>query len=621
VTVEVGVESQSGGDEDAGSDADANRIEQELSGVKQVLASGDVRRIVCVDDAYNDAGVADRDAIIAAVEGGDVPPELFRTVALEVLMQRGDDESSYLVDDDDPSSQAQWLRENRDNVEDQLWSRLAEAAPEKRSDAITARDTETLQQLRDFAASVGVEFVPLNLSGWHETGDEVIRGDGCTLIFFDRNLSADGGSDNEGETLLTEAVRKHSPENVIAVLFTHAVTASEEYSRWLAIGGSDPVLRDRVLVIAKDRMREDRLGFAAELKMAILAPRLRRIAALVSKGFVELADQAADKVLRLSPHMLHSILVTSVEKEGAWGPDGLVAIASAYLRRGLEGYVRADQVVWSDALRIRELSLKSREIVLPSGEADEYRNINRVRMFHESDHVNELRLPIDTGDVFAFFSLNEPIAQNPSSFWILVLQRCDVTVRGDGRRGYDPKLMPLAHVIKPSETEHSAGAASIGRIRLHSSPLIENLATEINLQDRVFVPSVALDSCALNKDGISRLSMSAELESDGLIPAWVELANRHRRWGKKKLDAYRQMQATLGERPDSRVLSAISSALTGVGKEAAGFGSKIDLENDQILFGIRRVARLLEPHSQDLMERLGALSSRIPLDVVLEESR
>ena len=598
-------------------DEEAARLLRELPGIKQVLASGDIRRIVCVDDAYNDAGVVDRDAIVAAVDNGVIPSELFRDVALEVLRQRGEEEGSYLVDDEQPGSQAQWLRENRDDVADQLWSRLAEAAPEERGDAITARDTETLQQLRNFASSVGMEFLPLNLQGWRDTGEEVIGGEGCTLIFFDRNLSADGGSEAEGEVLLTSAVKENSAESVIAVLFTHAVTAAEEYDRWLSLAGSDPDLQDRVMVIAKDRMREDRLGFASELKMAILAPKLRRISALISKGFVEFAGNAAEKILGFSPHVLHSVLVGSVEKEGAWGPDGLVGIASAYLRRGLEGYVRADQVVWSDVCRIRELSLKSRDIVLPSGESEEFSSINRVRIFDESAHINELRLPIDTGDVFAFFNVNQSVTQNPSSFWILVLQRCDVTVRGDGKRGYDPKLMPLAHIVKPSEGGRSTGAGAIGRIRLYSSPLKGNPASEINLQDRIFVPAIALDACALNPDGVARLSVSAELDQGGLIPAWMELAKRHKKWGDKKLSAYREMRDMLGDRPDQRVLSAISNSLTGAEKEIVGFNSKIDPENDEILFGVRRVARLLEPHSQDVMERLGALSSRIPLDVIL----
>jgi hypothetical protein len=476
-----------------------------------------------------------------------------------------------------------------------------------------------LQQLSDFASGVGVDFLPMNLDGWNERGEEVLGGEGCTLIFFDRNLSANGGSETQGEVLLTSAVSSHPPEAVIAVLFTHAVTTSEEYARWRAIADSDPILRDRVLVIAKDRIRDDRLGFAAELKMAILAPRLRRIASLISDGFVQFAGHAAQKMLDISPHILHSILVSSVEKEGAWGPDGLVGIASAYLRRGLESYVRADETVRSDVFRIRELSLESRDVALPSGEAEEYSNINRVRMFDEAEHVNEFRLPIDTGDVFAFFNPNRSMDhQTPNSFWVLVLQHCDVTVRGDGKRSYDPRLIPLAHVIKPGEKEGGTGAASIGRIRLYSSPLNGHPATEVNLQDRIFVPAIALDACALNRDGIAQLSGASELDSDGLIPAWVELSVRHKKWARKKIDAYREMRQSLGVSPNARLLAAISNSLTGAAKEICGFDAKIEVESESILFGVRRVARLREPHSQDLMERLGALWSRIPLDAALD---
>jgi hypothetical protein len=600
--------------------ADEIHSEWAISGIQQVLSSGEIRRIVCVDDAFTDAGTVDRDAIIAAVSAGDVPGTLLREVAQEVLRENGEDVASYLVEDGDSEAQAQWLRENRDDVSDDRWSRLADAAPEKREDAITTRDAETLQQLRGFADAMSLEFFPLNLDGWREKGEQILGEEGCTLIFFDRNLSSNGGSDTQGEGLLAAAVREHPPESVIAVLFTHAVTALNEYDQWLAMSSADPALKDRVLVIAKDRMREDHIGFASELKMAILAPRLRRIATLVSTGFTKLASRAAARIVEFSPHLLHSVLVSSVEKEGAWGPDGLVGIASAYLRQWLEAYVRADEEVRSDVSKIRELSLKSRDIALPAGEADEYSRINRVRMFDEPEHVNELRLPIDTGDIFAFFNPSQPVeGQSPNSFWVLVLQRCDVTVRGDGRRAYDPKLMPLAHIVRPRDRDHASGAALIGRILLHSSPLSGHVASEVNLQDRIFVPSIALDACALNEDGVARLSVSAELDMDGLIPAWVELGKRHWAWGERKLEAYRQMHEGIGHLADARVLAAITSALTGTARDTCGFTSHVDVGNKSILFGVRRVARLREPHSQDLMERFGALWSRIPLDVVLSE--
>lgn len=583
---------------------------------RQVLESGGIQRIVCVDDGFTDTGNVDRDAIVAAVATGSVSPGLIREIAHEAL---GEESDTYLVDDDDFTGQAQWLREHGGDMSEALWSRLGEAAPENRDDAITAQDPETLQQLRAFANALGLEFFPLNLNSWHKQGSEILSRDGCTLVFFDRNLSGDGGAGTEGEVLLTTTVRAYPAERVIAVLFTHSVGVDGEYDRWLAIASSDPALMDRVLVIAKKRLRTDRAAFASELKMAILAPRLRRVAERVKTGFAEKASEAADQLGKLSPHLLHSVLVSAVETEGSWGPDGLVGIASSYLRRWVEAYVRADASVWADATQIRELSLKSRMVILPGAEADEYNRINRVLIFDESEHVNDLRLPIDTGDIFAFFDPHRPLAgQAPSGFWVLVLQRCDLAVRSGGRRSYDPPLMPLAHIVRPTERTFSSGAAAIARILLSSSPLIDHSASEVNLMDRRFAPSVALDACALNRDGIARLNVAEKLTTDGLIPAWIDLARRHLTWAEHKLDTYQQLRGKLGKQPDRQIEMALSSALTGTSREVAGFTCKLDIEHKVVLFGVRRVARLREPHSQDLMERLGALSSRIPLSATLD---
>ena len=278
---------------------------------------------------------------------------------------------------------------------------------------------------------------------------------------------------------------------------------------------------DRVLVIAKERIRVDRAAFASELKMAILAPRLRRVADRVKTGFAKKASEAAEQLGLLSPHLLHTVLVSAVEREGSWGPDGLVGIASSYLRRWVEAYVRADADVWADATQLRELSLKSRMVILPGAEAEEYIKVNRVLVFDEPDHINDLRLPTDTGDIFAFFDPNRPLdGQEPSSFWVLVVQRCDLAVRSDGRRSYDPQLMPLAHIVRPSDRQSSSGAAVFARILLRSSPVTDHAATEVNLMDRHFVPSIALDACALNRDGIAMLKVAESLDTDGLIPAW-----------------------------------------------------------------------------------------------------
>ena len=58
----------------------------------------------------------------------------------------------------------------------------------------------------------------------------------------------------------------------------------------------------------------------------------------------------------------------------------------------------------ADATQLRELSLKSRMVILPGAEAEEYIKVNRVLVFDEPDHINDLRLPTDTGDIFAFLS-------------------------------------------------------------------------------------------------------------------------------------------------------------------------------------------------------------------------
>src|SRR5712692_6247246 len=90
-----------------------NETENDYLVTRQVLVSADVRRIVCVDDGFTDAGAVDTDAIIVAVSMGEVAADLVRDVAFQVL---GDQDASYLAEADNFAVQAQWLREHRSDL-------------------------------------------------------------------------------------------------------------------------------------------------------------------------------------------------------------------------------------------------------------------------------------------------------------------------------------------------------------------------------------------------------------------------------------------------------------------------------------------------------------------------
>jgi hypothetical protein len=584
--------------------------------VRMVIASADIKRIVCVDDGFTASGSVDIEAIISAVSSGEVAAELIKSVAQAAL---GESFESYLADDDDPDAQAQWLREHSDDLTESMWTQLGGNAPEEPARSVNARDYATLQSLQDFSADVGLEFIGLDLSAWRSREEELLQQDGCSLIFFDRNMSKDGGAADEGESLLQTTVKQYPPEKVVAVLFTHSVNIQDEFSAWQTLADSNPGYRDRVLVIAKQRLEGAGADFASELKMAILAPRLQRVAERIKQGFADQAAAAAERLVALSPHVLHTILVTTVAKEGSWGPDGLTAIASMYLRRGVEAYVRSDVEVGADAARLQEISLKSPDVQLPGGAAEEYMALNRDRLFDDGSHINELRLPIDTGDIFAFFNpASNQEDQGFSQLWIIVVQRCDLAVRNDGTRNYKPPLLPLARISKPSDRGRSGvGAGGIARSTLMASPIDGNAACEINLSERKFVPYVALDACALNSDGVGRLEVAVDPVLAGLTPSWAVLARHHFEWGRKKLDLYKAASSGLS-RNDASANKALISSMSGASKEVNGFGATMNVESRTILFGIRRVARLREPYAQDLMERMGALASRIPLEAAIQ---
>lgn len=280
------------------------------------------------------------------------------------------------------------------------------------------------------------------------------------------------------------------------------------------------------------------------------------------------------------------------------------------------------QVVDLDQVPFARVSRRSGSFLLPGAEAEEYDHINRIRVFEESDHINELRLPIDTGDIFAFFDASKSWETQPPNrdFWIIVLQRCDLAIRQNGKRSYAPTLMPLVRVASPSQgDESSAGAAK--RIQLFSAPVRSHPASEIRLAERRFAPSLALDACALNYDGISRINIQNPPSVEGLVPSWVELMKLSQQWARKKITRYKELHARLPGQVHPDLNTALFSSVTGAVKEVGGFNSVIEPEQGRILFGVRRVARLREPYIQDVLDRLSSLSSRIPLDALLDPDR
>lgn len=579
--------------------SEAATIELPRAHAEQLLSTVGITRIIVVDDQYADQGRGVEDLIGKLIDAD--PGAAANLPHLEGISL-----------DSDPDVwgdqlRAKWQELNKSQrleVFEQAGKLQANIAPST-DDNITQTKQQGTMPVDDSRAAAmlgeilnGLEnckFENLSLFEWRDREKEILDSNDAnsTLYLFDLDFRGEGASENEG----IELVRVVQSRDVgYCGLITHTVSMGGEYEAWVTLADEHGLNKDKLVVIAKQRLTgesPDPYSFLRMLRLTALSGRCAVIKTSAWEIFEKSVTEVKAAMERLSILDFDQIVLTSSRREGVWEPDTLFRIFSILMRR--EARVR----LYGNDADIRTKVAEARAISVvpwapesklgeepPSGEA---LKIQRFELYETAEFLNSHCLPLDLGDVFEGGASRKK--------FILLAQPCDLMVRPEGRRSYDDKngrsavLLELfldtpQMEVKPSWIElpfYDEGTGS---------------SAYVDLAKAHYVRLAVLDACALNTEGEAEIDVDAECPSVATEP-WKKRYDALRRIYRTALTRYEDLKDMRDELRQLSLPAACTSA-----------SFKAEVEGNIIRYELRRVARLNQPRSGALLTEFAHFQSR-----------
>ena len=455
----------------------------------QLLSAIDVSRVIVVDDEY----AAEVEELI-----GICSESSFSATSIAILKEVDFSESMDVWTD---KLREIWVGLSESN-RSHLLKQARELITGEFENAIDASAAESLSEILDNVPNV--EYITLSLQEWRKRSKELLSDNKTsnTVLLFDRDFGREGsGSENEGIKLV-RAVQ--SGGFSCCGLISHTFSRGDEYENWKSLATEHGLDRDRFVVISKDRLNPDSLdyyGFLGLLRLVALSVRYAEVKSNAWSIFENSLTKAKEAVDSLSALDFDTIVFRSSRNEGVRESGTLFRLFSIFMRREAHSQLNDHQGITDAIARVQSISDAPEKIATAlAGESasNEAIRVQRFENYEFDRELNLLHAPIDLGDIFKNTE-NE-------KYFILLVQPCDLMVRGNGKRSYDNKLYrtgAMAEIVvnpdgcKPSLQElpfffcrPELGTAYIDFAKVHQALL------------------AVLDLCTIQSDGVARIDVS-----------------------------------------------------------------------------------------------------------------
>lgn len=546
----------------------------------KLFRAAGIKRIVCVDDVF----AANLEQLLEQLAGFS-PEE-----RAQVLGGTPDD---YAAEDI-------WQQRARERWE--ASTEFEQSSLVDKAFAIGAGDEPVTRGAIDALARVlpsTLQLQGLSLKEWNERRGQIVQDTdhAPTLVLVDQDFSHEGARTDEGQRVIAELERvlasTEGGDGVFYGLLTNTATPEQEQERRneiVAAGGVDPM---RLLVISKRNLGEDELvRFAGRLRIALLSPALAGLTNAVIEELRREQKRALERAAEIAPEEMERMVFGGSERDGDWPPDTLVRVLSAMQRSRVRAKLRTATAVVETTARLQALravsgdeSVRDAPAVAETGSPPETplhpvaEEVLREEIYDDAEHVNELHLPIELGDL-----IEQP---SKRKLWVVVAQPCMLIVRKTGER--QPEL---THATIARLTDAQVGDESrvdrfvLPHYKYRGKPMTVHLG-------RVAYPrAFILDACVLNDDGNARLEIGAT-SSTQLLPYWVQR--------RKKIEKIAKL--LLNQVGSVKKASLTPELIVGHYREDPFPPTVADNERQLFEWDARRVGRVGEPYARALLSR------------------
>ena len=304
-------------------------------------------------------------------------------------------------------------------------------------------DTRAATSLGEILGSLDeCDFVPLALGEWRARAAELLA-DGKsahTVFLFDRDFGREEeGSDDQGLTLVREVQKLKVG---YTGLITHTVPPGAECDEWRRLADDYSLIRNRFVVIAKKRLTSDTpdyYGFLGMLRLVALSAIYAQVKSAAWDVFEKSVTKVEDALDSLSVLDFDRIVFGSSRREGVWEPDTLFRVFTILMRREARALSYQDEGMtgaFRDARRVSAMPEEIDAALRKENVSREALRIQRFESYESNDELNRFHVPTEIGDIF------ETVANRKR--YILLVQPCDLMVRGSGKRAYEDDNQALS---------------------------------------------------------------------------------------------------------------------------------------------------------------------------------
>jgi hypothetical protein len=564
--------------------------------VREMIEAAGIKRIVCVDDSY-------------AVDIDDLITQLstFDPADRETLF--GEDLGPDTI----------WQTRVREKWEEEI---------SPREQATLADDAAALEHdldpvLTGFAEIVdatcpNIEFLHLSLAEWKERRDGIIAEipEVPTLILFDQDFRNEGGAADEGQKLVADLQKKIEDYAEVKLetfygILTNTVSIEQEHTRRTQIVAEANLDAGRFVLISKQSLRDGAELLPKRLRPVLLSPLFARLMEEVGAAVAAAREEARERAIEIPPEDLEQMVLQSSNQEGVWPPDTLLRILETMQRETVRKSLREEEDLLGVAERVEAVS----RVVLPElpslreeeekegsteDEPAEGKPSDRVpvaaeisneEIYESAEHLNSLHLPIDLGDLFKNTETGD--------VYVLIAQPCNLMVREQGKRAYEPSHMLLAKVSAGTQADKT-------QFKYFELPYFDKATGQshfVRLNGPKVARTLILDASVLNPDGRARLDLESD-EPVALLPYWKKRRERLYRLADELLKQFDKFPEETQD--EAWVRDAFGGSFRGDPFPLTSFSS----DDKLIAWACERIGRVRDPYARALLSRFSQYFAR-----------
>lgn len=407
------------------------------------------------------------------------------------------------------------------------------------------------------------------------------------MILIDYDLK---GFVKNGDQLL-ESIANDG--NILCGVFSETFSIDEEIKKW-----EERNFNKNIYPISKKRFDGDDESLMVQgLKNVIWLKQIEKVKEMAGNAVDEACAVFENGMKSIDPATFNRMVIASSKVEGCWEFESLSRIIMVYLNKGLkQGIKKQFAEFQQNTNSIRALDgPNSSEII-----NDEILNLIRGgEWFDEIDYVNQVYSPISNGDIF----------QIGNKYYILLGQPCNLSIRPEGKRGYDLDqafLLPLTTKDKAEEKLY----LSEGTKGDFQYPF-KNDYSHILFSDRKRISLSLLDLVSYNANGLAEIDIN--VNCDHLDGREIMQYNMLLRYNKilEKIAKYKNACDTIDNKIEKRQKTAILRFFCKsyeMGDETVV--KKPTISGTMIKFDVKRVGRYNSYGAHVLLQQFMSYLSR-----------